>query len=87
MEECVRVGQATDENIIRRMRFTWWIIKATQVHLEYAIYTAFLRQQWLRERASLLGLYVHFLSFEFLYASAAGLGGGIGGDKYICTQQ
>jgi hypothetical protein len=43
--------QATDGNIIRRMRFECRITKATDTHSEYAILTAFPRQQWLRERA------------------------------------
>jgi hypothetical protein len=36
------------------MRFACWIPKATITHSEYAILTAFLLQQWLHERASLL---------------------------------
>jgi hypothetical protein len=47
--------QATDDNIIRRMRFARWVTKATDTHPEYVILIAFPRQQWLRERASLLG--------------------------------
>jgi hypothetical protein len=46
--------QATDDNIIRRMRFACWITKATDTHSEYVILIAFPQQQWLRERASLL---------------------------------
>jgi hypothetical protein len=46
--------QATDDNIIRRMRFACWITKATDTHSEYVIFIAFSRQQWLRERASML---------------------------------
>jgi hypothetical protein len=45
---------ATDDNIIRRMRFACWITKATDTHSDYVILTAFPRQQWLRERASVL---------------------------------
>jgi hypothetical protein len=44
--------QATDDNIIRRMRFACWISKATDTHSEYVIRIAVPRQQWLRERAS-----------------------------------
>jgi hypothetical protein len=44
-----RAGQATSDNIIRRMRFACWIAKATETHSEYEILTAFLRQQLLRE--------------------------------------
>jgi hypothetical protein len=46
--------QATDDNIIRRMHFACWIAKATDIHSEYVIFIAFARQQWLRERASML---------------------------------
>jgi uncharacterized protein (UPF0305 family) len=46
--------QATDDNIIRRMRFACWITKATDTHSEYVILIAFPWQQWLRERASVL---------------------------------
>jgi hypothetical protein len=38
----------------RRMRVAFWITKATYTHPEYAIFIAFPRQQWLRERPSLL---------------------------------
>jgi hypothetical protein len=46
------VGQATDDNIIRRMRYSCWITKATDT--EYVIRIAFARQHWLSERASVL---------------------------------
>jgi hypothetical protein len=46
--------QATDDNIIRRMCVACWITKATYTHSEYIIVIAFPRQQWLRERASML---------------------------------
>ena len=52
--------QATDDNIIRRMRFARWITKATDTHSEYAvILTVFPRQEWLCERATTLRLYAH----------------------------
>jgi hypothetical protein len=54
VEKYGKAGQATDDNIIRRMRFACWITKATETHSEYVILTAFPRQQWLRERASSL---------------------------------
>jgi hypothetical protein len=47
-------GQATDGNIIRRMRFACWISKATDTRSEYVIHIAFPRQRWLRERVSML---------------------------------
>ena len=37
-------GQATDDNIIRRMRFAFWLAKAADKHLEYVILSAFGRQ-------------------------------------------
>ena len=55
MEKYGRARQATDDNTIRRMRFACCITKATDTYSEYVIIlTAFPRQQWLRERASLL---------------------------------
>jgi hypothetical protein len=54
--------QVTDDNIIRRMRFAYRITKATDTHTKYLILIAFPRQQWLRERASILRLYVHYLA-------------------------
>jgi hypothetical protein len=50
-EKYGRARQATDDNMIRRMRFACWITKATDTHSEYVVLTAFRRQQWLRERA------------------------------------
>jgi hypothetical protein len=48
------VGQATDDNITRRMRIACWITKATETHSEYVILIAFPLQQWLQERVSML---------------------------------
>jgi hypothetical protein len=62
VEKYGRAGQATDDNVIRRMRFACWITKATDTHSEYVILINFPRQQWLGERASMLSLYVHCLS-------------------------
>ena len=56
-----RTGQATDDNIIRRMRFACWIKKATDTHSENVILIIFPWQQYLRDRILLL-LYVHCLS-------------------------
>jgi hypothetical protein len=56
MEKYGMAGQDTDDSIIRRMRFACWINKATDTHSEYVILIAFPRQQWLRERASMLTL-------------------------------
>jgi hypothetical protein len=57
--------QATVDSIIRRMRFACCFTKAIDTHSEYVICIAFLWQQWLYERASMLNLYVHFLSWYF----------------------
>jgi hypothetical protein len=46
--------QATDDNIIRRMRFACYISKAIYTHSQCVIPIAFRRQQWLRERTSML---------------------------------
>jgi len=51
------------KNTIRPMRFACWITKAIVTHLEYVLLNAFPRQQWLRERASILRLQVHCLSY------------------------
>ena len=56
--------QITDESIIRRLRSSGWITKVTNTHThthtrtEYIILIAFLRQQWVRERTSIL-LYMY----------------------------
>ena len=39
---------------MRRMRVEFWITKATNIHPQYIILTAFLLQQWLHEYASIL---------------------------------
>jgi hypothetical protein len=41
--------QATDDNIIRRMRVVCGITKATDTHSEYVIPFAFPQEQWLHE--------------------------------------
>jgi hypothetical protein len=55
VEKYYRAGQATDDNIIRRMRFACCIPKATNTHSEYVILIAFPRKQWMQDRASALG--------------------------------
>jgi hypothetical protein len=51
--------QAIDTTyVIWRMRSACWITNATNMHSEYVIFTAFSRQRWLRERASIL-CYTH----------------------------
>ena len=54
MEKYRIAGEATEENIIWRMRFECPLTNATDTHSGYAILIAFPRQQWLRERASIL---------------------------------
>jgi hypothetical protein len=54
VEKYVRARQATDDKIIRRMRYACWVTKATDIHSEYEILTALPLQQWLRERATML---------------------------------
>jgi hypothetical protein len=60
VEKYGTTGQATDDNVIRRMRFTCWIAKATQhtqthTHSECVILLiAFPTAKRLRKRASLL---------------------------------
>ena len=49
-----RAWQATDDNIIRHMRFACWVTKVTDTHLEYVIRVVFPWQQWLHERTSVL---------------------------------
>jgi len=46
--------EATDDYIIRRIGFAYWIPKATNTHSEYVMLIAFPLQQWLHERASML---------------------------------
>jgi hypothetical protein len=50
----IRARQATDGNLIRRMRFVCWLTKPTDAHLECKILITFLREQWIRQRSSLL---------------------------------
>ena len=61
MEEYDRPGQATDDNVIRRMRFARWIIKATDTHSAYIMIIAF-TGTIISQKASTLPLYVHSLS-------------------------
>ena len=36
-----RTRQATDDSVIQRMRFAYWITRATNTHLQYVILIAF----------------------------------------------
>jgi hypothetical protein len=61
LKKCGAAGQAADDNIIRRVRFACWINKATDTYSEYETRISFLRRKWLRERASIISLYVRCL--------------------------
>jgi hypothetical protein len=65
VEKYDRAGQVTYDNIIRRMRFACWITKAADTHWEYVTLVAFPRQQWLRERASLLRYMYSAILFKY----------------------
>ena len=52
MEKYCR-ARGRPQMIIWRMRVACWITKATDIHSEYVILTAFPLQQWLHERASI----------------------------------
>ena len=62
MEKCGKAGQATDDNIKRRMHIACWITMATVTHPKYVILIAFALQRMIGERDSVLCLYVNFLS-------------------------
>jgi len=47
-------GQATDDNIMQRMRIACRIIKAKDPHSEYVILLTSPPQEWLRERATVI---------------------------------
>ena len=53
VEESSKAREPTDYRIIRRMRLSCWITKATDTYSEYVTLIAFLRQQCFRERASM----------------------------------
>jgi len=54
VEKYGRATQATDDSIIQRIHIAWCISKATHTQSECVTRIAFIRQQWLRERASML---------------------------------
>ena len=57
MEKYCRAGQATDGNIIRRVRFACWLPEATDTHSEYVTLIADPQKQYLHERSSKLCLH------------------------------
>ena len=58
VEKQCTAGQATYDNVIRRMCIECWIIRNTDTHSEYSIPLAFARH----ESISTLYLYVHCMS-------------------------
>jgi hypothetical protein len=54
VEKHGRVREATDDSIIQCMRIACFITKTQDTHSEYVIPVPFPRQQWLRERVSVL---------------------------------
>jgi len=71
VEKYCTARRATDDNIIRRMRFACWIPKAAYTHSEYLILIAFPRQQWLRERVSMLRyMYIPFFIYPLRHSRA-----------------
>jgi hypothetical protein len=60
--------QATDDNIIRRMRFACWVTNATDTHSEYVILIAFTRQKIVKATRLNVTLYVHCLPCQVLTA-------------------
>jgi hypothetical protein len=54
VEKYCRARQATDDNIIGRVPIVSWKTEATDTQSEYVILISFPRQQWLRERVSVL---------------------------------
>ena len=62
-EKYGRAGQATDENMTRRMRFSCLVTNATNTHTEYLTPIGFLRQKLSSERDSILRLQLHCLSW------------------------
>jgi len=60
VEKYDRTRQATDGNVLLRVRFSCWITKATDTHSDYAILTAFPPQQSFQERPHCF-VYTYFI--------------------------
>jgi hypothetical protein len=60
VEKYATAGQATDDSIVRCMRVACWITRATDLHSEYVILIAFLRQRMLKRRRLMLRLDVMY---------------------------
>jgi hypothetical protein len=63
VENYFTTGQATHDNTAHALHT---LDRATYIHSEYVIIIAFPRQQWSRERASVLRLCVHWLSCDYV---------------------
>jgi len=65
MEKYGAAGQATEDNIMQRMRIACWITKATDIHSEYVILIAFFFAATVvtRTRLSIPG---HFILLDFI---------------------
>ena len=54
MQKYCRTRQDTDDGIIRRKHFAWWIPEATNTQSEYVIFIVFPLHQQLRESTVIL---------------------------------
>ena len=70
MKQCLKIlyDRGMPQMTVWRMRNACWIPKATNTHIGYVILIAFLLQQWLCERASMLH-YTHFACLVNIYLS------------------
>jgi hypothetical protein len=82
VEKFVTAGQATDDNIKRRMRLACRISKATNTHSEYVILIAF-SLQWLLERTSTVRYIVPVLSSILFLTSTEPVIGNLHAAPYI----
>jgi len=68
VEKYCGAEQATVGNTIRRMCFARWITKTADTHSEFVMLIAFLPQNWLNERASMLRYtYIACLSVNIFF--------------------
>ena len=61
-EKYGRARQATDDNVIRRMRFACWITKATDTHSEYVIRNFFYTATVVSRTFLIVTLHIRYLS-------------------------
>jgi hypothetical protein len=54
VEKYGTAGQATGDSMIWRMRLSCWVTEGTDTNSGYVVLTAFPRQQWLRQRPSVV---------------------------------